>query len=173
MYQIISSAIVNRPPPKQFIQAAHFFPTKWYPINNTEEKLINFFHGTPGNGSKLFLQKLLPNRNWCYFEQCGEAISTVTTRPEKSFFELIWFRILLILYIIGLGWIFEWRNEEHRQHDIHETVAGHTYHQNIETDQGEGELNNLKIRLWLETLEEANKIPKFSNYDFFIPNLTK
>ena len=43
MYQIISSAIVNRPPPKQFIQAAHFFRTKWHPINNTEEKLINFF----------------------------------------------------------------------------------------------------------------------------------
>ena len=68
----------------------------------------------------------------------------------SSYFIYNWFRL-----------DFEWRNEEHRQHDIHETVAGHTYHQNIETDQDEGELNNLKIRLWLETLEEADKIPKF------------
>jgi hypothetical protein len=77
MYQVISPAIVNMPPSRTYIRAAHFFPTKWYPIENTEEELFDFFESTPENGSKLFLQKLLPNRNWCYFEQCTTKNWTV------------------------------------------------------------------------------------------------
>ena len=52
VYQFISSAIANKPPPKKFIQAAHFFETKWYPSKNTEEKLIDFFERSPTHGSK-------------------------------------------------------------------------------------------------------------------------
>jgi hypothetical protein len=170
-YQIISSAIVNRPPPKQFIQAAHFFGTKWHPIKDTVEQLLDFFQRAPEHGSQLFLKKLLPNRNWCYFEQCGEAISTITTIPEEGFFGLLWFYIMFFLYFIGFGWAFQRGNEETNNNTLHETIDGDSYHQNIETDQQEPESNNLLVRFWLESSEKAQEVPKFSSYDLFIPNL--
>ncbi|CAF3802776.1 unnamed protein product, partial [Rotaria sordida] len=47
IYQIISSAIANRPPPNFVIRAAHLFSTKWYPITNIEEEIIDFFDQAP------------------------------------------------------------------------------------------------------------------------------
>jgi len=69
MYQIISSAIVNMPPSKNAIRMAHRFQTKWQPIENTQEEIIDFFDRKPENGKKAFHKKFRPNRNWCFFEE--------------------------------------------------------------------------------------------------------
>ncbi len=167
MYQIISSAIVNKPRRRQFIQTAHLFRTKWYPVNNTEEQLIDYFEREPGDGSLLFLKKLLPNRNWCYFEQCEEITSTVTIIPEKSFLEILWLRILLLLSFLGLDRLFGWSNEPH------DCLPGETYHQNIITCEDQQEANNIKIRFWVESIGKKGKSSTFSSYDLFIPNLKR
>lgn len=171
MYQIISSAIVNKPPPKKFIQAAHLLRTKWDPIDNTEEQLIDFFEGEPGWGNKLFLKKLLPNRNWCYWEQCAEPTNTVTCFVDKGFLQSLWFRILLLLSFLGLDRFFGSTNGNSGNREMHEIASQPVYHQNIETDQEEREANNLKVRFWLESIEKHDEEAKFSSYDLLIPNL--
>ena len=85
MFQVISSAIVNLPPPKAAIRLAHYFTTKWHPIENTEEELINFFQQVPESGRKLFHQKLLSNRNWCYFEQSDDTDPSMFTTVKTGF----------------------------------------------------------------------------------------
>ena len=60
MYQIISSAIVNKPPDKFLIRATHLFTTTWYPIVNTEESLVDFFERAPESRGRLFLKSCLP-----------------------------------------------------------------------------------------------------------------
>lgn len=88
MYQVISSAIVNMPPSKRHLHAAHFGITKWHPIENTEEEIIDFFDRTPENGRRLLFQKLLSNRNWCYFEhQDEQEISYLKVRLWLESFE--------------------------------------------------------------------------------------
>jgi hypothetical protein len=79
MYQIISSAIVNMPPSKMAIRVAHHFKTKWEPVEDTEEEVIDFFERKPENGRKAFHKKFRPNRNWCYFEQCPDIVSSLVT----------------------------------------------------------------------------------------------
>ncbi|ORY84400.1 hypothetical protein BCR37DRAFT_391981 [Protomyces lactucae-debilis] len=77
MYQIISSAIVNMPPPRNALRAYHYFKMKWH-FDGTEEELLNYFERRPEGGRKLRHQKLLPNRNWCHFSLVGP------TPPEPS-----------------------------------------------------------------------------------------
>ena len=77
MYQIISSAIVNMPPSKNAIRVAHRFKTKWEPVEETEEEVLDFFERKPENGRKAFHKKFRPNRNWCYFEQCSHVASAL------------------------------------------------------------------------------------------------
>jgi len=73
MYQIISSAIVNLPPSPMAIRLAHLFQTKWTPLDQTQEELIDFFHNDPFDGSRLSHRKIRSNRNWCYFEQVSSS----------------------------------------------------------------------------------------------------
>jgi hypothetical protein len=61
------------------ITIVHMFKTKWYPIDDTEEEIIDFFQRDPLNGRKLSHQKIRPNRNWCYFEQCSNIVSSNVT----------------------------------------------------------------------------------------------
>ncbi|CAF3565838.1 unnamed protein product [Rotaria socialis] len=98
MYQIISSAIVNRLPHRIVICAAHCFGTKWYPVVDTEEKLIDSFERDPEQGARLFLKRLLPNRNWCYFEQFTVMDSTLNTRVTQTGFLGRLFGLLLIFF---------------------------------------------------------------------------
>lgn len=171
MYQIISSAIVNKPPPKKFIQAAHLLRTKWTPIDNTEEQLIDFFEGEPGSGKTLFLKKLLPNRNWCYWEQCGEPTTTGTSLVDKGLLQSLWFRILLLFSFLGLDRFFNSANGDNRNQETHESASEPVYHQNIQVDQQLGEANNLKVQFWLESIEKHHEEATFSSYDLLIPNL--
>ena len=86
MYQVISSAIVNIPPPRQVLQFAHYVQTKWHPIADTEEELIDFFQRLPETGRKILHKKMLPNRNWCYFEQNGGSKPLIYKKTKKGLF---------------------------------------------------------------------------------------
>ncbi len=48
-------------------------------MEDTEEEVIDFFVRKPENGRKAFHKKFRPNRNWCYFEQCSDIVSSLVT----------------------------------------------------------------------------------------------
>ena len=56
MYQVISSAIVNMPPSEMAIRIAHMFKTKWDPVDNTEEEMIDFFEENPEMEENYFIK---------------------------------------------------------------------------------------------------------------------
>jgi hypothetical protein len=156
MYQIISSAIVNMPPPRIFIRMAHFFAAKWYPIEDTEEEVINFFEKTPEDGSSLYCKKLLPNRNWCYFEQNVESKLIDDPTVQTGVFQA--FRKNMYAWLSS----FIWANEEQIDKTNDQSVP--------EIDQEQKKMNNLKIRFWLESTPNDNHV-KFTGYDLYIPHL--
>jgi hypothetical protein len=51
------------PPSKTAIRVAHRFQTKWEPVDDTEEEVIDFFVRKPENERKAFHKKFRPNRN--------------------------------------------------------------------------------------------------------------
>ena len=143
MYQIISSAIVNLPPSEMAIRIAHMFKTKWDPVDNTEEELIDFFERNPENGRKLFHKKLRPNRNWCYFEQCSNVMSSTVT-------------------VVQIRCLRCFPSEETYDKPINSDPVENQ--QQIET-------NDLTIRLWLESIGKNQDETQFVGYDLLIPNL--
>lgn len=171
MYQIISSAIVNRPPPRMVIRGAHFFSTIWHPIDNTEERLIDFFDHAPEYGAKLLLRKLLPNRNWCYFEQCEAMDSTPNDSVARTGFweDYFWPIIDFILYLIGLSVIISWKNRRNTSKKARREQTN-TPSVNSKTQPKE-QMNNLRVRFWLENTDKKNDPMSFSHYDLYIPDL--
>jgi hypothetical protein len=71
MYQVISSAIVNQAPSANVCIAYHYLKTKWNPVPQTEEMLVEMFERRPERGKHVRHRKVMPNRNWCYFEEIG------------------------------------------------------------------------------------------------------
>ena len=71
MYQVISSAIVNQAPSANVCIAYHYLKTKWYPVAGTEEMLVEMFERRPEKGKHVRHRKVMPNRNWCYWEEVG------------------------------------------------------------------------------------------------------
>jgi hypothetical protein len=175
MYQVISSAIVNLPPPKMATRLAHYVKTKWRPNDNTDEELIDFFDYQPENGRKLWHKKLLPHRNWCYFELCDES-NKATLVPVKSNLVHRCFarkhrtassrddrhstrkfgrdnETSHVAPRRSQQTIFEHTNDEHRDKDEHTTRV------------------NLRIRLWLESGPGYRHGRAFASYDLLIPSL--
>ncbi|CAF1083207.1 unnamed protein product [Rotaria sp. Silwood1] len=170
MYQVVSSAIVNKPPPLPSILCAHFFQTKWYPISHTEEELIDFFDIAPDKKTKLFLKKVLANRNWCYFEQCTTNNSTSHTIVPNGFLEsYFWPFIDYCLSSIGLNHILNWKHQTSTQNLTRQTSYITSFSTPISQPVQEG--NNLQLRLWLENIETQKGQRTFTNYDLFIPLL--
>ncbi|CAF1165445.1 unnamed protein product [Rotaria sp. Silwood1] len=172
MYQIISSAIVNRPPPRIVIRAAHFFGTKWYPMTNTEEALIDFFDQAPEYGAKLMLRKLLPNRNWVYFEQCETMDSTPADSISRTglLSKYVWPIIDWFLISIGLSFIVIWKNKRSTS-EIRSRSQHRTSSSSASNSLSTQEVNNLKVRFWLENTQKKKAGVPFSSYDLFIPDL--
>ncbi|KAG0003217.1 hypothetical protein BGZ80_005832, partial [Entomortierella chlamydospora] len=83
MVQIISSAIVNGPPPGAVISALHV-SSKTYKLNEyTFEEMTEIFH-IDVDGCPLEKKKLLNRRNWCEVrEQPTESQLTFTIRIEN------------------------------------------------------------------------------------------
>ncbi|UJR20625.1 hypothetical protein I4U23_023750 [Adineta vaga] len=171
MYQVISSAIVNLPPPRTAIHIAHLVKTKWYPIENTEERLIDFFQRLPETGRKLLHKKILPNRNWCYFEQCDDADPSNFTPTKANCFQRCFGsknKTAPVIELVPTSRSNDRGNTEPSNHQhTHELVC--TDIQN--NDRGQLGTHTLKVRLWLESSQKHREGRDFVNYDLFIPNL--
>ncbi|CAF0963286.1 unnamed protein product [Rotaria sp. Silwood1] len=171
MYQIISSAIVNLPPPRTAIHIAHFVKTKWYPIENTVEELIDFFQHSPETGRKLIHKKLRPNRNWCYFEQCDDINPSVYTAIKTGFFHRHFGSKKQDPPMIELDPTSKSNGHESIEPSINQHTYGLTCTDMREVGQTELKTHTLKVRLWLESGEKHNEGRQFVNYDLLIPNL--
>lgn len=73
MYQVISSAIVNQAPSPNACIGYHYIANAWHPIENTDEALVEMFERRPEQGKHVRHRKVMPNRNWTYFEEVGNA----------------------------------------------------------------------------------------------------
>jgi hypothetical protein len=163
MYQVISSAIVNLPPPRTAIYAAHLGTTKWYPIEKTEEEIIDFFQRSPETGRKLIYKKLLPNRNWCYFEQCDEVDPSVYS-IKAGFFRRRFASKTQNVPVMELGSTS--RSDDHG--DTEPPMHEHTPELVGLAKEG---TQSLKVRLWLESEHNHSVGREFANYDLLIPSL--
>ena len=170
MYQIISSAIVNMPPSETAIRVAHRFKSKWYPIDNTEEEIIDFFDRKPETGGMVFHKKFRPNRNWCYFEQCSNIISSTVTVVQTRCLHCFPRKGNLV-GPISLGPTSNQNGIGSQQPPIHDHSYQEKCHQQIQTDQRQIGTKDLKIRLWLESAHKHSDGRQFVSYDLLIPNL--
>jgi hypothetical protein len=170
MYQIISSAIVNMPPSKMAIRVAHLFKTKWEPIDNTEEEVIDFFDRKPENGKKAVYKKFRPNRNWCYFEQCSRIISSTVTIVQTRCLDCFPSKENLA-NPINLGPTSNQEGKGGQLPPIHFHSNKELCHELIQTDQQQIGTNDLRIRLWLESSYKHEDGRQFVGYDLLIPNL--
>jgi hypothetical protein len=143
MYQIISSAIVNLPPSKMAIRIIHLFKSKWNPVDNTEEELIDFFERDSVNGRKIFHKKCRSNRNWCYFEQCSNIILSSVTVVQTQCLHCL----------------------PSKESPVNPINLGPV------SNQQQIETNNLRIRLWLESVDKHRDGTQFGGYDLLIPSL--
>jgi hypothetical protein len=171
MYQVISSAIVNIPPPRRAIRLAHYAKTKWFPLVDTEEELIDFFQRLPENGRKIIHKKLLPNRNWCYFEQCEETKATVYNNEKTGFFHRHRKSNGHHVPAIELGPTSTQDGQGSAQPPIHEHSHRHSCSEKREAGQEEIGTQTLKIRLWLESGKKHKEGRQFVSYELLIPNL--
>ncbi|CAF2510873.1 unnamed protein product [Rotaria sp. Silwood2] len=165
MYQIISSAIVNLPPSEMAIRIAHLFKSKWTPVDNTEEEIIDFFERNPENGKKFFYKKMRPNRNWCYFEQCSKILSSTVTIVQTR---------CLHCFPSKENFVDPVSNQEDkggRQPSIHSHSNRDLHPELIQTDQQQIGTNDLRIRLWLEGTDKHCDGTQCVSYDLLIPNL--
>ncbi|KAF9427378.1 hypothetical protein BGZ94_005031 [Podila epigama] len=83
MAQIVSSAIVNAPPPSAVIKALHK-SSKTYPLNEfTSEQMTEVFHNDV-NGEALERKYLLNRRNWCEVRELSGMELEFTIRVENE-----------------------------------------------------------------------------------------
>ncbi|CAF1344833.1 unnamed protein product [Didymodactylos carnosus] len=171
MYQVISSAIVNIPPSRKSLHVAHYFKTKWYPdgVEDTEEELTDFFERMPETGRKLVHKKLLPNRNWCYFEQSSSATPTVVQKVG-GFFHRHFSSSKNNVLPITLGPTSTADGQGSAEPPVHTHTEGRFCRQQTEQSR-EGSTNELTIRLWLESSEKHKEGRQFVSYELLIPGL--
>ncbi len=127
----------------------------------------------PEDGSKLYLKKLLPNRNWCYFEQYEETKSAGDPSIQTGFFEAVRSNISSSLSGFSFNRFFKWEKREETNKTVNQVSREENFPQNIEINQEQRKTNNLKIRFWLESTEKEKnqQQQQFANYDLRIPNL--
>ena len=171
MYQVISSAIVNLPPPRMAIYVAHMVKTKWYPVDKTVEEIIDFFQRVPETGRKLMHKKFLPNRNWCYFEQCDPIDTTMYTPVESVSFQRCCASKNRTAPVIGLGPTSTHDGRGGTGPPIHQHTQSLACTNKKENNREQMGVHSLRIRLWLESAAKHNEGRDFVSYDLLIPNL--
>ncbi|CAF0958615.1 unnamed protein product [Adineta ricciae] len=171
MYQVISSAIVNIPPSRRALRVAHYVKTKWHPIDNTDEELIDFFPRLPETGRKIAHKKLLSNRNWCYFEICEETNSTVYNNSSTDLFRRHSKSKEQNAAATDLGPTSTEDGQGGSRSPIHR--HSHRGSCSAKREVGEEEIGtkSLKTRLWLESGKKHKEGRRFVSYELLIPNL--
>lgn len=191
MYQIISSAIVNMPPPRNALRAYHYLGTKWHPFANTEEEFMNMFERMPEGGRKLRHNKIMPNRNWCYFEMVGSSGSVPKTiingAPEgqlsngqqvpraptagqgPDFWRVHWPFTKKHPYPSSLGPSSSASGHGSKEDKIHVHSGGmFCKHKKHHEEFGRGLDGDLRIRLWLESSQKNDEGRKFASYEVVV-----
>ena len=171
MYQVISSAIVNIPPTRRSLRVAHYVKTKWYPIEGTEEELIDFFQRLPETGRQLWHKKLLPNRNWCYFEQCEEEHPIVYSTGKSKLFHRQSRKQADRSPAIELGPTSDRDGQGGSQPPIHQHSHGRSCKENRRATEEQIGTQSLRIRLWLESSKKHHEGRQFVSYELLIPDL--
>ena len=171
MYQVISSAIVNIPPPRHVLRFAHYVKTKWHPVPETDEELIDFFQRLPETGRKIIHKKILPNRNWCFFEQCQEKNPSIYRAVKTKFFRLSNKNVDQHLPAIELGPTSSKDGYGSDQPPIHEHSHNHACAEQKEATEDDIGTQTLRIRLWLESTKKHKEGRQFVSYELLIPNL--
>lgn len=181
MYQVVSSAIVNMPPPRNALRAYHYLGTKWHPFGDTEEEFMNFFERMPEGGRKLMHRKIMPNRNWCYFElvdppkTVADNIIDVTGKAGTlgngaDFWRSHWPFTSKHPYPSSLGPTSDPSGKGSQEGKIHVHSGGwRCRHKKHHEDFGRGVQGDLKIRLWLESSEKGVYGRKFAAYEVVLP----
>ncbi|ORX79614.1 hypothetical protein K493DRAFT_293323 [Basidiobolus meristosporus CBS 931.73] len=83
MVQIISSAIVNIPPPDMVIRVLHVSSSTYKLDENTEEQMFELFTQDV-NGKSRILKKILNRRNWCSIDPTDSRDIRFTLFLEKE-----------------------------------------------------------------------------------------
>ncbi|ORX99117.1 hypothetical protein K493DRAFT_213159 [Basidiobolus meristosporus CBS 931.73] len=83
MVQIISSAIVNGPPPDMVVRVLHVSSSTYKFDENTEEQMIELF-SQDVNGKSRMLKKILNRRNWCSIDPTDANGWQFTLNIEKE-----------------------------------------------------------------------------------------
>ncbi|UJR10873.1 hypothetical protein I4U23_015060 [Adineta vaga] len=170
MYQIISSAIVNIPPSKTAIRVAHLFKTKWNPVPDTIEEILDFFERRAEDGKKAFHKKFRPNRNWCLLEECSNVASTTMTVMKKKRLRVLHHKDQLIAPA-ELGPTSNKKGEGDQEPPIHSHSQKGSCRERIQVDQQYIGTYDLKIRFWLESTQKHEEGRQFVSYDLLIPDL--
>ncbi len=190
MYQVISSAIVNMPPSRNILKVYHLFKIKWTPFPETEERFMNFFERMPECGRKLRFRKLMPNRNWCYFEMVGSdtevnqdpaeytgqipSVEKQAADPEAAkktdFWRLHYPFIKAEPYPSTLGPTSYPNGRGITGERIHIHSRGlFCSHRHHHVTHGKGADGDLRIQLWLESSIKEDKGRRFASYEVVIP----
>lgn len=146
MYQVISSAIVNMPPTPFAIRLAHRFPTKWNPVERTEEEILDFFNRKPETNRFVLHQKFRPNRNFVSFEEIPSAASATHLYADQQFCRCF---------------------PAHPNSNLDAPLAQ-------PRPATKEDMLDLKIRFWLEPagMNYQSEDKHFASYDLIIPHLT-
>ncbi|CAF1328464.1 unnamed protein product [Adineta steineri] len=171
MYQVISSAIVNKPPSRQILFVAHYVRTKWYPVEETVEELIDFFQRLPETGRKVRHKKLMSNRNWCFFEICEEDHSTVYKNITTGCLQRVFKSKQKHIPAVKLGPTSSREGHGSAKSPIHIHSHNRSCSHRKEVGQDDIGTHTLKIRLWLESGGKHTEGRKFVSYELLIPNL--
>lgn len=83
MVQIVSSAIVNGPPPGAVIHALHS-SAKTYPLNDTTSEQMTEIFNQDVTGEDLEHKMLLNRRNWCEVRELSGLELEFTIRVENE-----------------------------------------------------------------------------------------
>ena len=145
--------------------------TKWYPIDNTEEELIDFFQRLPETGRKLMHKKLLPNRNWCYFEQCDDVDPSVYTSVKTGFFHRHFGSKQATAPVIEFGPTSRPDGHGGTGPPMHQHTHGLACTDGQQVGFVQVGTQSLKVRLWLESGSKHKEGRQFVSYDLLIPNL--
>jgi len=161
MYQVISSAIVNQPPPRMLLQ----FYQLWFPVRHlnlngsTKEGWVRMFSRRPEGGRRISCDRLLPNRNWTFIEDCSGGSHEVI-RTERYYRHGV---LGPTSGDNGLG---------ARDSPIHKhSRKGSCHRKHLTSDEFTGQ-GSLRLRIWLESRQVLAHGRKFVSYEVIVPKLS-
>ena len=114
---------------------------------------------------------MLPNRNWCYFEQNGGSKPLIYKKTKKGLFHHLYPSHEKNPPAVELGPTSTQDGHGSSQPPIHQHSHHHACTEKKETNEELVGTESLKIRLWLESGKKYEEGRRFVSYELLIPNL--